>query len=64
MSAVGELRSAVELLEEAYAAARERLARDFPDPLRVTDTNGRSVLLEALTALVTARSALLAEERT
>lgn len=54
-----ELRAAVELLEQAYAAARERLAQDFPEPLLVKDPNGRYVLLDALTALVTARSALL-----
>lgn len=63
MSLVEELRKTAELLEEAYLMARERMERDFPEPLLVKDPNGRYVLLDALTALAAARSALLAEER-
>lgn len=67
MDARGRLVEQVERLETAYEAARRRLreqaAHDpfVPDlePEEMQDSNGRYLLLDALTAIVNARAALL-----
>jgi hypothetical protein len=63
-----ELRLLIQQLSDAYgeahAAIVEQSDRDgaYIHPLRAMDTNGRYILLDALTALVQARAALLVAE--
>lgn len=58
-----DLRAAVEVLQAAYDKARQEMAVIWDDPMIVKDPNGRYVLLDALTALVNARSSLANAER-
>jgi hypothetical protein len=62
---VAELRRAVERLEVAYERRAQQIRgawvphlRDSVEPLDATDPQGRSILLDALTAIVNARTAL------
>lgn len=66
MTDVEELRQAVGRLEAAYERRRTQLADGIGDlgvergitPEDMRDANGRSILLDALVALVNARTAL------
>ena len=59
---VDRLAEVADRLEAAYEATRAQLERDFADtgfsPEEIRDPNGRYILLDALTALVEARTAL------
>jgi hypothetical protein len=70
MSDVEALREAVERLQSAYDRRRAELADGIADigvergliPEDMRDPNGRSILLDALVALVNARTALALAE--
>jgi hypothetical protein len=70
VSDVEALRDAVQRLEAAYERRRAELDASIADigkdrgltPEDMRDPNGRSILLDALTALVTARTALALAE--
>ena len=51
-------------LEQAYDTVEQRLRTDYPknDPFEMKDMFGRFILLDALTSLVYAKSALLMNE--
>ncbi len=64
------LRTTVDRLEAAYAKAREQLAAELAtgawrlcEPEEMRDANGRYILLDALTAIVQARTTLAQVER-
>lgn len=64
MSYLDELRGSVESLKAAYELRREELLAEnddqyYRDPTYWQDTNGRSILLDALTALVNAQTAIV-----
>lgn len=54
-----DLERVVERLEQVYEDRRADLAERFSDPDLVTDEHGHYILLDALTAIVAARTALL-----
>ena len=60
MQVIDDLSEMVLLLENAYETAKSRLEHEMPDanPLEVQTTDGRYVLLDSLTALVVAKTAL------
>lgn len=62
MTANSDLRSLAESLQITYDKALSDLSEVFDDPRQVRDTNGRYVLLDALTALVSAQAALVSSE--
>lgn len=57
---IEKLEDAVERLEKAYEAALTTYEKEFPDvdPMTLRDTNGRLMLVDALTEIVRGRSAL------
>lgn len=74
MNHLEELEHAVLELEQAYSTAREEVQKEADrnadrygwgpsDPLRMQDTSGRYILLDALTTLVQARAAIVNARR-
>ncbi|GIH07404.1 hypothetical protein Rhe02_54710 [Rhizocola hellebori] len=63
-----QLRSTVEMLQHAYDQARAELENDYWTPempydvLRCRTTDGRYILLDALTALVQAQTVIVQAE--
>lgn len=57
---IQKLLDAVDTLDHVHRTVEAKISEDLPDinPYEVRDTNGRYILLDSLTALVNARTAI------
>ncbi len=62
MSNLDRLRETVELLQQTYDRSRDEMAKNYSHPELVITTEGRYILLDALVALVQARTAVAQAE--
>lgn len=59
MSSRDDLRRLVDELQATVDTTRTELAKEFPEPAIVRDPSGRYILLDALTVLINAQTALV-----